>query len=190
MGYGLMVYAVDLDAVTTACGSGDDKVRRMISGRFRRDIYATNDQLGWSNDRGADSVFEAIRHLIMGADDMRLPGAMYGYAYKYIIELHGRCLSNDRFMPARHAWVSDEIQPQLAAAGVALKLDDLYFGGAPVRFPSPDDFPGLGYWRRDAIAAARPILSAATGLSPELEQIKDWLSRSAAEETDLVGVYH
>ena len=190
MGYGLMVYAVDLDVVTAACGSGDDTIRRMISGRFRRDIYSTNDQLGWSNDRGADSVFEALRHLIMGSDDMRLPGAMYGYAYKYIIEHHGRFLDNDRFMPARHSWVSEEVQPQLAAAGVALDLDDLYFGGAPVSFPSPDDFPGFGCWRRDAIAAALPILNAASGLSPELQQIKAWLARAASENRDLVAFYH
>jgi len=190
MGYGLAVYAVDLDAVAAACGSGDDKVRRMISGRFRRDIYSTNDQLGWSNDRGADSVFEAIRHLIMGADDMRLPGAMYGYAYKYIIEFHGRFLANDRFMPARQSWVSETIQPQLAAAGVALNLDALYYGGAPVSFPSPDDFPGYGCWRRDAIAAALPILRAQPDLSPELAQIADWLSQAAAENKDLAAFYH
>jgi len=190
MGYGLMVYAVDLNAVTSACGSGDDKLRKMISGRFRERIASTNSQLDWSNERGEDSVFEAIRHLIMGDEKMPLPGAMYGYAYKYIVEHHGTVLDNDHFLPAPMSWMMEKVDPQLRALGLGLLVSDLAMAGSPVDFPRPSDFPSFGYWERSSIPRTLRVLKAARLLSPELQQVKGWLETASADKRDLVAFYH
>ena len=50
MGYGLMVYAVELDKVRAAVGSDDEMIRRVIGGRFKRDI--ARGQLVLIPDRG------------------------------------------------------------------------------------------------------------------------------------------
>ena len=189
MSYGTMVYSVDFDKLESVFNSGDDKARRMISGRFRANIYSTNDQLGWSNERGADNVFEGIRHLIMGGEK-NLPGVMYGYAYKYIVEFYGTFLSNEHFYPCNSAWQEEHIQPQLDALGVKLSLLSLSFGGALTTFPTPDDFPGIGRWTPAAIATALPIMAAASDLSPELAEIKSWLAFASAKGNGLVGFYH
>jgi hypothetical protein len=56
MGYGLMVYSVDLDKILAVMGSGDDRVRKAISGRFKDHIMEINTVLCYSNDRGDPSV--------------------------------------------------------------------------------------------------------------------------------------
>ena len=189
MGYGTMVYSLDFAAHRASLDSGDDKLRRMISGRFRRDIQRLNEELDWSNERGAPNVFEAIRHLLMGGPK-ELPGAMYGYGYKFIVEFQGRFLPNDRFYPCRSSYQEEELQPQLDALDLGLRLDRLNFGGALADFPPPMDFPGIGHWDPDEIARARPLLDAATGLSPELEQVRGWLRQAHDAGHGLIGFYH
>lgn len=184
-----MVYSLDFDAHRAVMGSGNERMRRVISGRFRQDLQHLNDSFGWSNERGADNSFEAVRHLVMG-DDKRLPGVMYGYAYKYIVEFQGRSLPNDHFYPCSSSYQEDELQPQLDALGVDLNLLDLNFGGPVVSFPLPDDFPGIGHWTLEAVREARPLMDAAEGLSPAMQQVRGWLRRADELGHGIVGFYH
>ena len=98
MSYGLMAFSVDSDHHNRTIDSGDDGKLREICGRFKRAITSTNNQLDWSNERGEPGVFEAIRHLVM-RDPKTLPGAMYAYGYKHIVEYHGRFLDNSTLYP-------------------------------------------------------------------------------------------
>ncbi len=75
-----MVYSVDINKLTGLYESGNDTVRRSISGRFRQRITRLNDNFGLSNERGEPSIFEAIRHIIMGGEKT-LPGFAYGYGF-------------------------------------------------------------------------------------------------------------
>lgn len=187
MGYGVMAYAVDIDKLVALCGSGDDRMRRVISGKFRADIYRTNDDLGWSNERGEPSVFTAIQHLVMG-EEKTLEGAMYGYAFKVIVTFSGRFLDNGPFYPCSSQYLSDTVDVELRDVGATIRMSDLIFGGAPVSFPAPDDFPAIGHWTADEVA--RNVEPLRTGSSTELKTIATWLDQAAATGRGVVGFYH
>ncbi|GIG64433.1 DUF7691 family protein [Phytomonospora endophytica] len=187
MGYGVMAYSVDIDKLVALCGSGDDRMRRVISGKSRESIYRTNDQLGLSNERGEPSVFTAINHLILG-EEMTLEGYMYGYAFKYIVEFSGRFLSNGPFYPCSSDYLSDTVDAELAEVGASVRMTDLIWDGAPVSFPRPDDFPMIGHWTAEQVAASVEPVRA--GTSEELKTIGTWLDQSAAQGRGIVGFYH
>lgn len=190
MGYGTMVYAVDFNKLDSVLDSGDDKVRKMISGRFRSDIYRLNDDFDLSNERGAPNAFEAIRHLIMGGE-RTLPGHIYGYSYKFVIEFFGRFLPNDCFYPCSWSHQDAEYQPQLEALGTGLSIDALNYGGPyGVRFPSPDDFPGIGHWTPEAIATGWDAMREVEDLSAEMQQVRGWLETATKANLGLVAFYH
>ena len=187
MGYGVMAYAVDIDALVALCGSGDNQRRRAICGRFREDISRTNDYFDCSNERGEPSIFTAIEHLVMGGDKT-LPGYLYGYGFKYIVQFHGKFLNNGPFYPCRSSYIEEEIDPAIAATGSSLRMFQLIFRGAPVSFPPPDDFPGIGYWTADEVEQGlQPMRS---GTTTELVTIASWLGRASAEKKGIVGFYH
>jgi hypothetical protein len=187
MGYGVMAYRVDIDKLRALCGSGDNQMRRVICGRFRADITRLNDDLDCSNDRGAPSVFTAIEHLVMGGDKT-LPGHLYGYGFKYIVEFSGRFLNNSHFYPCPSSYLDSTIDPALKATGAGITMSDLIFRGAPVDFPSPDDFPSIGYWTADEVAAAADPLR--TGTTDEVRAVAAWTAEAAVEHKGIVGFYH
>ena len=182
-----MAYAVDIDAVRAVCGSGDEQRRRAICGRFRADIARFNDEFELSNDRGADNVFTAIGHLIAGGEKP-LEGYLYGYGFKYIVEFFGRFLDNGPFHPCSSSFLSQQVDPAIEATGATLRMEDLIFAGAPVAFPPPDDFPAIGYWSAEDVAASVEPLRA--GTSDEVRTIASWTAEAAAAERGIVGFYH
>ncbi|MEL6179066.1 MAG: hypothetical protein AAFS10_08935 [Myxococcota bacterium] len=190
MGYGLMVYSVDFDALLAAIGSGDNGIRRAISGRYKRDINRLNDNLGWSNERGEPSVFEAIRHLIMG-DAKTLPGAMYGYGYKFIVEFYGQFLNNANYCPCSLSFMEEHRDPAMEALGLSVRVSDLGLCSAPIDFPFPNGFPGFGYWSPEEVSTAADTLSTHTSqLSEEMEDIRGWLQTAQRQGHGIIGFYH
>lgn len=189
MGYGFMVYAVDSAAVRACAASGDDKLRRSISGRFKTFIASTNDQLGWSNERGEPGVFTAIKHLIMG-EPLTLEGAMYGYAYKYIIEFYGRSLDNSLFYPCSSSYAEEEIDPALAQAGLSVRVFNLAFGDALIKFPAPADFPGFGLWTEAQVAENAEKSAAISTTNEHVQSVVRWLREAHASRRGIVGFYH
>lgn len=187
MGYGVMAYSVDIDGLVALCGGGDDRMRRVISGKYREDIYRANDELGWSNERGEPSIFMAINHLVLG-QEMTLPGVMYGYAFKYIVEFSGPFLDNGPFYPCSSQYLSDTVDAELAEVGATVRMSDLIYGGAPVSFPSPEDFPLIGYWSAEQVAES--VEPVRVGAGEELKTIGKWLDQSAARGRGVVGFYH
>jgi hypothetical protein len=189
MSYGLMIYSVDLDKIKEICGSGNDQTRRAISGRFRERIYSTNDHLGYSNERGEPSIFEAIRHLIMGGE-MNLDGAMYGYAYKYIVGFYGKFLDNNRFMPCSYEYLTETLNENLKKIGISLDLMNLAASRSPIAFPRPDDFPLFGYWAKEEIQKNLPILQNCKHKTEENTSIQEWLETAVSKNEEIVGFWH
>lgn len=193
MGYGVMAWAVDIDKVTALCGSGDNQARRAVCGRFRTDIASSNEYFDLSNDRGAPNLFTAIEHLVMGGEKP-LDGYLYGYGFKYIVQfLAGRPLDNSAFYPCPSSYIESTVDPALTATGAKLSVFGLIFDGAPVDFPMPDDFPGIGHWTADEVAAAEPHLQAAVPAGDAAEQVAavaGWVATAKSRGHGVVGFYH
>lgn len=185
MGRCLMIYSTDTARLDGLFGSGDDKARRMVSGRFRSQISSRNDQLGYSNERGADSIFTGIRHLIMG-DDKTLSGDLYFNAYEMIVQSCGHFLDNSHFCPFRGSWLED-VNATLASHGSTLDLDALAYGGARVEFPEPAPELGTGGWDHERIASNLKTLDGASGLPAEVQEIRSWLRHAKDHGRELVG---
>jgi hypothetical protein len=188
MGYGLMVYSVSIDKLTGLYESGNDAVRRSISGRFRERITRLNNEFDLSNERGEPSIFEAVRHIIMGGEKT-LPGFAYGYGLECIVDFYGRSLRNEPFYTCDFGWLREDIGGQLRATGAAVDMDDLLFR-KPVPLPDPDDFPVYGYWSAEAVAGSVERLQAAPNRSEELDTILEWCTFALGRNEGVVGYYY
>ena len=190
MSYGVMAYAVDIDTLTALCGSGDKPTRRAVCGRFRADISRSNDWFDLSSERDAPNIFTAIEHLIVG-DDKTLDGYLYGYGFKYIVQFAGRMLDNGPFYPCPSTYLDDTVDPAIRATGAKLSMSDLIFGGAPVTFPRPDDFPAIGHWTADEVAAAEaPLRAAGDDVTEEVRTVTEWVAYAKGRSQGIVGFYH
>lgn len=196
MGYGFMVYAVDTDKLKQVAGSKDDKIRRMIGGRFKRDLARLDDLFDHAISAGGPNAYEALRQIIDGTIPEGARGSIYSYAFKLIVEHFGKILDNSEFMP----WNSAPFEPvnqAIAEMGVDFKLDSfLHGGGLPVELPWPDDFPMTGWLDAAAVKKIDAAFGGATykGADEEagraLACARRWFRDAADLGRGLVSYYH
>jgi hypothetical protein len=193
MSYGFMFYSVDLDKFTAACGSKDDKLRRMISGRFKGEFASYDEGRG----EGALSLRDALRQVIMGEPLDPRAGSTYHYACKLICEHFGKFMPNAPLLPIALEFI-DEVDDALREMGVfdAVSLSKLAYRGLPVDLPSPDDFPMAGYMTSDEVRAAREQLDAATyggdhgDIAEAIDCIRDLLRAASGKGHAVVSFFH
>ena len=147
MSYGLMVYVVDLDVLNGSVGSKDVKMRRMIGGRFKKQLSHFDDRFGRFTEGEYLPIYEAIRAVIDGGPFDAEHSVVYNYAFKWICEFHGRFVNNSEFSPMKAGWL-EKVDEGLADLGVtAVRVEDLGMGSAPSPIPrSSDGFPCYGEW--------------------------------------------
>ncbi|MER6996744.1 hypothetical protein [Streptomyces sp. NPDC000410] len=191
MSYGLSLYLVDLATVRGAIASGDEKLRRMMGGRFKRQLAHDDDYFADQIEQGAPTRYEALRAVIDGGPFDERWGFQYGYAYKMVCEFHGRSLFNNHFSPFRGSWLED-VDAGMAELGIkAVAITDFMYGSVPGPLPSPQDLPGYGEWSAESCAKALAQWEAST---PEqrarldgevleaIESCVDWLRQAKARE--------
>ncbi|MCB9760180.1 MAG: hypothetical protein H6739_10130 [Alphaproteobacteria bacterium] len=193
MSYGLHVYSADPAAVIGAVGSDDVKLRRMIGGRFKRDIQQSDEWFASEIQAGAPPLYEALRALIHGGALDDRYGFQYGYAFELICRHYGRFQPNDGVSACRYSWI-EAVDGALTDGGLkAADFMDLAFGGAPVRFPAPDDFPGTGTWSAEQVKAAQGELAGVT-VASEFEEalgnVRAWCAAAAPQGHALFGFYY
>lgn len=193
MSYGFMVYSIDLDKFTAAFASKDDKLRRMISGRFKGEFKSYDESQG----EGALSLRDALRQLIMGdALDPRC-GSTYAYASKLICEHFGKFMPNAPLYPIPLSLI-DEVDDALRVMGVfeAVSLSSLSYRGLPVELPRPDDFPMTGYLSTDEVRIAHERLGSATyggdnrDISEAIDCIRDMLQLASDRGHAMMSFFH
>lgn len=199
MSYALTTYVVDLDVLHGSVGSGDDKLRRMIGGRFKQHLAHFDAQFDHVADAGGPGIRDAIRAVIEGGPFDDRHGTVYGYAYKWICEFHGRALFNNDFSPMRSGWL-ETVDAGLNALGVtAVGVEEFGFGGAPSPIPAPEDLPGYGEWSLTECRKALEQWEAATdegraALDPSVlsaaESCMDWCRTAAAAGRGVAGFFH
>ncbi|MET7621558.1 hypothetical protein [Streptomyces sp. NPDC005408] len=193
MSYGLSIYKVDIPTVRGAVGCGEERMRRMIGGRFKRQLAADDEYFAYEIERGAPTRYEALRAVIEGGPFDDEYGFQYGYAYKMVCEFYGRPLFNNHFSPFRGSWLSD-VDEGLAELGIkAVAVSDFSYGSLPGPLPSTD-LPRYGEWSpaqcREALAqweASTPQQHGA--VDPEvlaaIESCVDWIRE--ADGKGIVG---
>ena len=199
MSYALTTYVVDLDVLHGSVGSRDDKLRRMIGGRFRQHLAHFDSQFGHVADAGGPTIRDAIRAVIEGGPFDDRHGTMYGYAYKWICEFHGRALFNNDFSPMRYGWL-ETVDAGLNALGVtAVGVEEFSFGGFPSPIPAPEDLPGYGEWSLTECQKALEQWEAATderraALDPYVlsaaGSCMDWCRAAVAAGRGVAGFFH
>ncbi|MEV6398660.1 hypothetical protein AB0M39_28435 [Streptomyces sp. NPDC051907] len=190
MSYGLSLYLVDLAAVRGAIASGDEKLRRMMGGRFKRDLARDDDYFADEIANGAPTRYEALRAVIDGGPFDAAHGFQYGYAYKMVCEFHGRFLFNNHFSPFRGSWL-DDVDKGMAELGVkAVAVTDFMYGSAPAPLPS-SELPGYGEWSAEQCREGLAQWEASAqeqraALDPEVlaavESCVEWMRQAQAKE--------
>lgn len=147
MSFALMPYVVDLDTLHGSIGSQDDKLRRMIGGRFKEHLDHFENQFAGVDEDDRPSIYQAIRTVIDGGPFDDRHGTWYGYAYKWICEFYGRPQPNPAFSPMKAGWL-ETVDEGLAGLGVtAVRVEDLSYGSPPSPLPvSLEMVPGYGEW--------------------------------------------
>jgi hypothetical protein len=193
VGYGFMVWAVDTNKLRQAAGSKDEKLRRMIGGRFKRDLARLDELFEDSIASGGPNTYEALRQIIDGTVPDGTRGGIYFYAFKLLVEHFGRFLDNGAVYP----WSSPDFAPVnavLKKMGVPFEVGSLHGSSLPVKLPYPDDFPLTG-WVDEAevkkVAAAFEGAKTPKGEEAAIvECVRGWFRDAAAQGRGLVSYYH
>ncbi len=189
MGYGFMIWAVDTDKLQQVAGSKDEKLRRMIGGRFKRDIARLDDMFDNPN------TYEALRQIIDGAIPEGARGGVYSYAFKLLVEHFGKFQDNGCVYP----WSSPDftdLDKALADMGVLFKFDTFQWSGLPVKVPSPDDFPCTGWVspaevkKVDAALANATYSGSDSHVADVINAMRGWFRNAASKGWGLVSYYH
>lgn len=198
MSYCLMVYAARFDKLKPVFGSGDDKIRRMICGRFKSRLQQRADYFASDIQNGAPTPFDAIRALLIGPVPDKGHGFMYAYAYETIVEHFGRFLDNNAFSSIRWSYM-EEVEEGFKKAGLneVLPFSDLYGGQALCKFPHPDDFPSFGYWSPETVVAGHKRFQEIEIPADLEEYVKDallavrgWVNSAAGKGEGILGFYY
>jgi len=197
MSYSVMAYAVKFDKLKPVFGSGDDKLRRQICGRFKAHLAQ---QANWFESEianGAPTPFDAVKALIMGTVPEKGHGFMYAYAYERIVEHFGRYLNNNAFSSIRWSFM-EAVEEDWKKSGLdeALPFDDLYIGKALCTFPSPDAYPRHGYWSPEQVVAGHKRFGEVQ-ISAETDDVHDailavqsWIADASRKGEGIVGFYY
>jgi hypothetical protein len=189
MGYGFMIWAVDTNKLQQVAGSKDEKLRRMIGGRFKRDIA----ELDGMFDN--PTAYEALRQIIDGTSPEGARGGVYAYAFKLIVEHFGKFQDNGCVYP----WSSPEFGPinsALADMAVPFKFSTFQWSGLPVKLPSPDDFPCVGWVSPENVKSVDAALANGNYSGDDshvrdvISAMRGWFRNAAAKGWGLVSYYH
>ncbi|WP_106250501.1 DUF7691 family protein [Allonocardiopsis opalescens] len=191
MSLSMHLYLADIEQVGAAVGSRDEKLRRMIGGRFKRNLTADDDYFRSEIERGAPTRYESLRAVIDGGPFDPAWAFQYAYAYELICRFHGRFLDNNWFSPFRFAWLG-QVDEQLQRIGLtAVTVSAFSYPGFPPPLPTPSDLPGCGEWRPDE---CRKALDQWEAVTPEqraelprderaaIESCVEWMRAATARE--------
>lgn len=201
MSYNVIPIAVDLQKLTAAVGGKDASLLSTLQADFADECAGLDedDENYYDADEGEPPVAtaaEVLRHLLMGEPQDDRVAFKYGYALVWLCARLGRGLSNREWSSLRWDWIT-QTDEALDAAGVPASLfrvgRQLLCRGAPVSIPRIDDFPSIGYLRRDEIPAVRTALAAVsigdTEVRSSIEELLGWLQTCTDSGCDLVCYY-
>ena len=193
----LSPYAVDIAALRSLVGSGDE--RRLHSLDLTdEDLLEEIDEvdeshLGWT----ADPVRSTLRGLVLGEEPDRRPAHLYGYC----LEVLCRILPCSTPLPSR-AWTGIDfllfmhVKAELQKAGSAFDPATLIRTGPPVPLPPAGETRRIGHLEAEQVPEILADLdrideaSIAPDVLSPIRQLHGWLRECARTGRGLVTYYH
>jgi hypothetical protein len=149
------VYIVPLDALKRAVGSRSAKLLKAIKKSSAKLLTEADENRADDIER---TCGEALADLINGADYDEVPEEE---AHLYGLALEALCAHLGAYAGEVDGDWNDELDAFFAARSVPLKFSDLVFGDEVIKLPSSsDDYPIIGSWAPEQIAAAATPLRA------------------------------
>lgn len=192
-----MAWRVDLDLLRTYC-SPDGKLTLAAVDRANSVTLDRYDSNGLSDI----PIRQTIQDLLNGERNHPSIGFQYGYALELLCPFCGDMLDNDRVSPLSSRWF-DEIDAAWAKLGMSdiIVISDLLYRGAPIRLPSIDDFPCIGYMTAaecqtlfdrlfDTSTNRKIALDSPDFPIPVLNQISDWICAAAQMDRGIICFYY
>ena len=136
---------------------------------------------------------EALREIFSGPFTEDVNGSRYGWAFECLCRFIGQPLSNDGFSPCSVEWY-DRLDEVLKAHDVPLRFARL-INDPPIPIPEAGDWPCVGHWGTDAIAAAPRLAQAleridAGDVKRALGTALEWLRAGAAAPDSIIVGFH
>lgn len=187
MSYCVQPYAVRIDDVKSLLGSNDLSLVPTLKSRFPRHF----------EDAGEDDELTqeaALADLLTGNELNPDYGHLYGYALEMLCWHAGELLTNRCWSAMRSDWF-ETVDDAISAAGIPYSLiGTIFFRGAPVKIPRPDDFPTIGYVLNSEIAPAiealgKPLSGADGEIRKSVMEVRLWLATCRERRCDLVTFY-
>jgi hypothetical protein len=204
MSTAVYVYSVPADQLRAAPGSKDKQL--LAVGRKLKDFFETIDEIAEDLDEDEEErppkCAAAYRQIVNGEPYAEGFGYVYGYAYEGLCMALGAETERSWTQIARSYDWFKEINAALAALRIKLKITDLLGRGPLIDIPTPDDFPALGWWTADDVAAAAIAFKAlelnrldgetkkvVKRVSDAIEDIRSWIAVASDRPGDwLIGV--
>lgn len=177
------IYAVSLDELNNRVGSRDQALIDRICFASTVD-FASIDEL----DEDAEiTCAEAVARIIRGqgtedAEEYHL-GSLYGYALESICSVLGKDVGSIDSISRAIRWM-EEVDKEAQRVGIPLRLIDLTCSGSPIDIPPADDWPSIGFWTPEQIAAGQQAFATldTTQVNPEFveifEDMQGWLEKA------------
>ncbi|MBL8851267.1 MAG: hypothetical protein JNG89_16415 [Planctomycetaceae bacterium] len=186
----LQVYAVPLYKLNVLMGSRSEKSLNAIL-LLQQDFL-----LRISNDDEEEiTCAQALAELVNGEVSSEHLGHLYGYALQAICAAIGKRLP-DLDVVSSLDWIN-EFDQALAQQQIPLSLMSLMYCGPPVAIPRPDDFPFIGGWTPEEVAAAVAPLDAMNtdrlnnDHAEALRTIKSWVKQTVEiRDAAIIGFYY
>jgi len=176
MSYGIMPYRVSLSRLKTRFGCTVSNKRSKIKKACAR--YA--EQIDSWDDEGVPTTMEIVTELLDGQATHNRLGHKYWYALKGFIEDLGSFLYNSEWYPA--------------SSDVFFSLNEfkLYDIDAPMKIPSPDDFPTVFVLREENMTPEleEKLNKELASEEAQLRQVLNWIKEAKRYKQDLVLYYH
>lgn len=189
MSTAINVYALPLGTLQQAVGSGDSSLLDAImeeQAEFLESIDAI--------DEDAEATCaDALAELVHGEVSEDVPGYLYGYALQALCAHLGETLPNICPIAGASEWIG-KVDGVLEGMGIPLRLSMLVQGGSPVAIPEPEDYPFIGMWQAEGIAAALAgfrglaMGSLESEMAETLGQLRGWVEAAAGTRgSSLIG---
>ncbi len=184
MSYGVMAYLVKTEdllkpqakksGLFCIFGSKKNNINQTIIERHSEELDEIDVDI--EDDGSLDSSLrsrEILNELITNSVSGNSYSSAYGYVFKVLCEYHGEFLDNYNWYPCD----PDSFYEIPFMSSVL-----------PIKFPIPDDFPGLGFVDHKKIKADKiesTILS-----EDQIQSLKSWFALAIERQADIYLFYH